>query len=164
MEWIRSRPNFEKIAYVIIFSVVSYWVIELKEYPFRISITPKQVLKKYKIDKSDPLYTNDYYLKRSKDTDIFGKTLEQYINEQLMSDEELKKEQELWRQREELRKKGYYEKLERGKYLNAYNYNFELNFSPWVYWFSSLFIFSSILFYNKKDPNHPSTQDKPTTE
>lgn len=53
MNWLQSRPIYEKVAYVIAFAIISYWIIEIKDYPFRITTSPKWVPVKHKFDKSE---------------------------------------------------------------------------------------------------------------
>jgi len=192
MEWIRSRPNFEKIAYIIVFTIVSYWIIEIKEKPFRIWTSEKYVMKIIEIDK------NKYPLRPGYDT--FYKQLGtlstiNWDNQWWFYDASpnLENRAQEWDQ-------GYYE----GKERDGYYYHSKFNTFPFIVWLLSGFIFSSILFGGKqvtttstktdvkptkdgekkriklafshrqqarrnavekeKKSNHPSTQDKPTTE
>ena len=156
MEWIRSRPNFEKIAYIIVFTIISYWIIEIKEKPFRIYTSEKYVTKKIVIDKNEyPLRptADNYYLPRKSYNSpwlalsahrgkIRNEKLEWWFDHILMVREsDLKKYRQEWDQ-------GYYDKKER----DGYYYHSKFNTFPFIVWLLSGFIFSSLIFSRKKDP------------
>ena len=53
MNWIRSIPLYEKIAFLFIFSVLSFWIIELKNTPIVIGFRLKPVQEKIYIKKHE---------------------------------------------------------------------------------------------------------------
>lgn len=164
MEWIRSRPYYEKFAYLIVFSIISYWIIEIKGKPFRFHTSDKYIMRKYEIDKDknpkppggyldeildqafneleaqrEKKYTDNSLSKKNIDYDLSNKKFSYTLDE--------------WKQ-------GYYEKRER----DGYYYHSKFNTFPFIVWLISGFIFSSLIFSRQKDSKHPNTQDKPTTE
>ena len=53
MNWFRSRPLYEKIAFLFIFSVLSFWIIELKNTPIVINFRFKPVQEKIYIKRHE---------------------------------------------------------------------------------------------------------------